>query len=324
VVELNDDILQRLEATLGPLAGEPVPLRGGITNRNYRVSLGGLEYVVRITGRNTELLGIDRGAERLACEGAAALGLAPAVAATPAEGLVTRFIQHHPLDSHQIADRVEELARSLRRFHDSPTVLPVSFWVPAVLERYRCVVLERGGTLPAAYEQALALCGRIAAALPEQRRCPCHDDLLAANIICANDGGRMLIVDWEYAGMGSPFFDLGNLSVNNGFDDATDRRLLRAYLGGEPTVAQRAQLKLMRMLSDAREAAWGVLQGELSELEFDFAGYATDHFERLREAAAQPSFERSLAQAGAVAREGGCEGSVAEGSVAEGRPDARA
>ena len=297
VVELND-ILQRLEATLGPLAGAPVPLQGGITNRNYRVRLGGQEYVVRLPGRRTELLGIDRGAERLACEAAAALGLAPPVAATPAEGLVTHFIQHHPLDSHQIADRVEELARSLRRFHDSHTVLPVGFSVPEVLERYGRIVLERAGTLPAPYGEARALCGRITAALPVQRQCPCHDDLLAANIICANEDGRMLIVDWEYAGMGSPFFDLGNLSVNNDFDDATEQRMLRAYLGGEPTAAQTAQLKLMRVLSDAREAAWGVVQGELSELEFDFSAYAADHFERLREAAAQPSFARWLAQAG--------------------------
>ena len=83
-----------------------------------------------------------------------------------------------------------------------------------------------------------------------------------------------MLVDWEYAGMGDPRFDLGNLSVNNDFDDGDDERLLGAYYGGPPSDPQRAALKLMRVLSDAREAAWGVVQGAVSELDFDFDGYA--------------------------------------------------
>ena len=96
----------------------------------------------------------------------------------------------------------------------------------------------------------------------------------------------MMIVDWEYAGMGHPCFDLGNLSVNNDFDDATDERLLTAYAGQPPTRGQRAALKLMRVLSDAREAAWGVVQAQVSELDFDFERYAREHFERLHAAVA--------------------------------------
>jgi hypothetical protein len=99
--------------------------------------------------------------------------------------------------------------------------------------------------------------------------------------------------------MGDARFDLGNLSVNNDFDEATDERMLSAYHGETPSDAQRAALKLMRVLSDAREAAWGVVQGELSELDFDFAGYARGHFERLRAAATQPHFDQWLASAGA-------------------------
>ena len=71
VGELND-ILHELEASLGPLGGEPRPLDGGITNRNFRVRLGGEDYVVRLPGKDTELLGIDRDAERIANEAAAA------------------------------------------------------------------------------------------------------------------------------------------------------------------------------------------------------------------------------------------------------------
>jgi thiamine kinase-like enzyme len=108
-----------------------------------------------------------------------------------------------------------------------------------------------------------------------------------------------MLVDWEYAGMGDKRFDLGNLSVNNDFDEATEDRLLSAYHGAQPSDAQRAALKLMRVLSDAREAAWGVVQAEVSELDFDFAGYAREHFARLLATAAQPLFEEWLVSAAA-------------------------
>jgi len=86
--------------------------------------------------------------------------------------------------------------------------------------------------------------------------------------------------------------------VNNGFMPATDDRLLRAYLGAEPSAAQSAVLKLMRILSDVREGAWGVMQAGVSELDFDFEGYATGHFERMGRAAAGAEFEGWLAAVG--------------------------
>jgi thiamine kinase-like enzyme len=108
-----------------------------------------------------------------------------------------------------------------------------------------------------------------------------------------------MIVDWEYAGMGDPRFDLGNLSINNDFDEAADERLLTTYYGQRPSAARVASLKLMRVLSDAREGAWGVVQAEVSELDFDFAGYAKEHFERLLANAAHPQFGQWLVSAGA-------------------------
>lgn len=294
--ELND-ILAHLQLSLGPLKGDPMPLDGGITNRNFRVMLGEGDYVVRMPGKDTDLLGIDRETERLATEAAARLGIAPAVAATLEDCLVTRYVACSSVGAQEIADHAEELAGALRSFHESGTQLATRFWVPGLLERYAVIVTERGGTLPGGYAHATAAASRIESALPLARPRPCHDDLLAGNIIRSEDDGRMLIVDWEYAGMGDPRFDLGNLSINNGFDEAADERLLTAYHGETPTAAGRAALQLMRVLSDAREAAWGVVQGAVSELEFDFEGYADRHFERLRATVEQPRFEEWLAAA---------------------------
>src|SRR6202043_3978481 len=118
-----------------------------------------------------------------------------------------------------------------------------------------------------------------AASLPLDEPVPCHDDLLPGNLLAA--AGGVLIVDWEYAGMGHRLFDLGNLAVNNDFDEPADARLLLAYFGEPPSAGRLAALRLMRIMSDAREAAWGVVQNVLSELDFDFTGYARRHFERL-------------------------------------------
>ncbi len=297
VGELND-IRERLEAELAPLQGEPRELDGGITNRNFRVTLGGAEYVVRRPGKDTELLGIDRSAELLANEAAAALGIAPAVAAIVGGCLVTSFVACRSLEQQEVGAAVEEIARALRAFHDSGVRLPARFWVPELLEDYATIAETRGARLTDGYGAARDVAARIAAALPLHEPRPCHNDLLAGNLIRADEDGRILLVDWEYAGIGDARFDLGNLSVNNGFDEATDERLLRSYHGEPPSDAQRAALKLMRVLSDAREGAWGVVQGAISELDFDFAGYASEHFERLRTTVAGPEFEDWLASAG--------------------------
>jgi thiamine kinase-like enzyme len=292
-----DEILTHLGPSLGALGGAPAELDGGITNRNLRVTLGEHEYVLRRPGKDTSLLGIDRESELIASEAAAALGIAPTVAAAFGGTLVTRFVASRTLDAAGVAAHVEPIARALRRFHDSATALPNRFSAPNLLAEYLKVVRGRGGSGGEEFGEAQAVAARIAAALPMREPRPCHNDLLAANFISAADDGRLLIVDWEYAGMGDTRFDLGNLSINNDFDEAADERLLHAYHDRSPSAGERAGVKLMRVLSDAREGAWGVVQAHVSALDFDFDAYAREHFERMRAAAAGPQFEQWLALA---------------------------
>jgi thiamine kinase-like enzyme len=121
---------------------------------------------------------------------------------------------------------------------------------------------------------------------------PCHNDLLNANFI--DDGRRIRIVDWEYAGMGDVFFDLANFAINHELDAEQAQLLLEAYAGAVRPGDLRA-LTLMRFMSDFREAMWGVVQASVSELDFDFAGYAAEHFERLARTEGSPEFEAALA-----------------------------
>jgi thiamine kinase-like enzyme len=259
------------------------PLGGGITNRNFKVSVDGEAFVLRIGGKDTELLGIDRNAEHAASRIAAELGLAPEVVAfvEPEGYLVTRYVEGE-------VGRVDvaQVGRALRRLHAAPA-FPARFDSFRVVEVYRATALERGVAVPAAYDRAKEVAGEI-----ERRRAgvtprPCHNDLLNANFI--DDGRRSWIVDWEYAGMGDPFFDLGNFAVNHELDEDGERRLLGAY-GSDDAGA----LTLMRFMSDFREAMWGVVQQAISELDFDFAEYAERHFERLAQTAAEPRFVKAL------------------------------
>jgi thiamine kinase-like enzyme len=257
-------------------------LGGGITNHNFKVTAGGELYVLRIGGNDTGLLGIDRRVEHEASLAAAALGIGPEVVAflEPEGYLVTRFV-----DGEVGRVSAEEAAPLLRRFHDGPPI-PGRFDAFRVADSY---AETPGVTLPPAYAATKETADRIERRLGARPLAPCHNDLLAANFI--HGGERLWIVDWEYAGMGDPAFDLANFAVSNALDDDGDQLLLGAYGGGaDPDVHV-----LMRFVSDFREAMWGVVQQAVSELDFDFAGYAAEHFERLAQTAASPRFRSLLA-----------------------------
>ncbi len=296
--------LDQLSVMLGPLDGEAIPLDGGITNRNYRARFGADEVVIRMPGKETGLLGIDREAERAANECAARLGVAPAVVAalTDPPCLVTRFVSGRELGSEELRQPalLAEVAAALRAVHDSGARLAVSFSAFRIVETYAERASARGATLPPDYASAHATAARIEAALAGAAEAPvlCHNDLLAANFLASNAGIRL--IDWEYAALGDPYFDLGNFAVNNGLGAAEEEAFLSAYLGAAPGAHRLARLRLMRFMSDFREAMWAVLQGSLSDLDFDFAAYARTHFDRLSASAAAPGFEALLEDARAA------------------------
>jgi thiamine kinase-like enzyme len=291
-------VLAGLEGELGPRRGEPVSLDGGITNRNLRVRFGDHDAVVRLPGKETELLGIDREAERAATAAAACSGVGPEVLAFLAGHgcLVTRFIAGRVLEPEDVRAGLDEVAAALRAVHGGPP-LPLRFDAWAVVDTYRATAEARGGRMPDAFAGLRARAEAVREALTgaEHAPVPCHNDLLPANFI--HDGARVRILDWEYAGMGDRYFDLGNLSVNNGLTEADDERLLTAYWG-EPCVPRRfAALRLMRIMSDFREGMWGVVQTAISELDFDFAAYADEHLGRVADAFADPRVARWLEDA---------------------------
>jgi len=296
---MTPDEVVRLGAAVGRVwpdgASQWEVLGGGITNHNVKVTRPEGVFVLRVAGKDTELLGIDRTVELAATRAAAAAGVGPEVVdfVEPEGWLVTRFVEGAIPPSERLRETAQlgRVASALRAFHAGPPI-PGRFEALEVVEAYRDTALARGATLPDAFADAHSLARRIAQARAGAKRRPCHNDLLNANFIDAGD--RLVIVDWEYAGMGDPFFDLANFSINHELDPDGRAVLLAAYAGDAHADAL-ATLDLMRFMSDFREAMWGVVQGVVSELDFDFGAYAAEHFERMERTAAEPGFRRALA-----------------------------
>jgi thiamine kinase-like enzyme len=290
------EVVSRVTALLGPREGSVVQLEGGITNRNFRVNFGGTDYVVRLPGKRTEILGIDRTAECIANKAAAGLGMAPGVAAMFEEPacLVTMFVDGKEMTAEELREPevLKEIGGDLRRFHDSGTELPTGFDSFRLVEEYADTGREHDSEPPDGYDKALETAHAIEKAVrdrPTHELVPAHNDLLTANFL--RDGNHIQLIDWEYAGMGDRWFDLGNFAVNNELDDDQEAALLEAYFGEPPDERLLATLKLFRFMSDFREAMWGVVQRGVSELDFDYDEYVHKHFDRLEKAREDPRFE---------------------------------
>ncbi len=276
------------------------PLDKGITNQNYRVDIraeNGNEVesiVLRVSGQGTRLLGIDRMHEYTCSLLAAQVGVGAEVLHffPEEEILVTRYIHGEGL-TEEIATQPPMLTRiitSLRRYHDHIDAFPGTFSPFETVRTYYERAIAHGVTFPPLLPQVFALMQRIETALtPIQQLRPCHNDLLSGNFI--DDGHMIRIIDWEYAGMGDLFFDLGNMAVNHSLNEEQCHFLLQTYFGTVQP-ADLAHLHLMRLSSDLREAFWGFLQLGISTLDFDYQAYAMHHLERFLHNVATEPFEQ--------------------------------
>jgi len=290
-----DHIIARIPAWAQALEVRVTPLGGGITNTNYRVDVGGQSYVVRVGGANTDLLGINRENERAINQAAAAVGVAPEVVdfLRPEGYLVTRFIEGRPIPLEEMVrpERIRQVAETLRLVHGMPSI-PGTFSPFRVVETYADLARGHGVDLPQEYAPLVDTAHAIEQAFNHQPFTPrpCHNDLLNGNFL---DDGRLRILDWEYGGMGEVFFDLANFSAHHGFTDEPDRLLLSAYFGQIRT-PDFARLRLMKAMSDFREAMWAVLQIGISKLDFDFRDYARLHLAKIQTRMADPRWNQWL------------------------------
>jgi len=252
-------------------------LTGGITNLNFRVDSGDGEFVIRITGAETNLLGINRQAEYAANLEAGKLGIAPEVLyfIEPEGYLVTRFIHGATVPPQEMRkpENLTRVARKLRLFHEKASPLPAEFNAFRSIELLESASHSHQCVFPRDFDWIAGRVREVERVLLRDpyRPCPCHDDLLNLNFL--DEGGELRILDWEYAGMGDIYFDLANFSHHHELSDDQIEQFLLSYFG-EVRPACKARLRLLWPVSEVHEALWGTLQTGISELDEDFEAYA--------------------------------------------------
>ena len=267
------------------------PLSGGITNLNFRIDADGKSYVIRLSGENTDQLGIRRDVEYAANYAAGQLGIAPDVVyfIEPEGYIVTRFINGKRLPPEEIVkpDNIMRVVRKVRLFHMRGPELKSEFNVFRRVEMLTKISKSNNAKFPFDWDWIMQKKDEVEKALLKDPYIPtpCHDDLLNLNWLdedVPGEIGEVRLLDWEYAGMGDFFFDLGNFSHHHRLNDDQVRLFLQEYFG-EVTPRNFARLKLMEPMSELHEAMWGTTQTGISKLEEDFQGYADLWFGRIRQ-----------------------------------------
>jgi len=271
------------------------PLTGGITNENFRIEVNGDVFVLRIPGADTELLGIVRATECAVSQLAGDIGIGPEVffVIEPEGYLVTSFIEGKlppPVELGQ-HENIRRVAETVRRVHKMDSI-PETFSPFRVVEDSAEIARRLNVGFPNNFDWLIEQMNIAEVALLQSPFTPqlCHNDLLNANFL---DDGAIRILDWEYAGMGDPVFDLANFSVHHEFNDEQDRWLLESYFG-EVTSDKWARLKILKIISDFREAMWAMVQIGISKLDFDFRDYANTYFARTEKGMKRESWQKWL------------------------------
>ncbi|MEZ5667693.1 MAG: phosphotransferase [Alphaproteobacteria bacterium] len=267
----------------------PEPLSGGITNTNFLVEDGGRRFVVRI-GADIPVHQIMRFNEQAASRAAHAAGLSPEVVYAEPGAMVLAFVDGRVLGPADFADR-RTLRRAvdlmLRCHRDLPAFLrgPVlAFWVFHVVRDYAATLRETGSAYESMLPGMLKTAERLERLVGPIDMVFGHNDLLAANFI--DDGERLWLIDWDYAGFNSPLFDLGGLAANNALPPALERWLLEAYFNRPVGDELMLRYQAMKCAALLRETLWSMVSEQVSTLTFDYAAYTTENLQRFKAALA--------------------------------------
>jgi len=293
-----DEVLERLPCTAGRTTAVE-PLEGGLTNFNFRVDTDERVVVVRLSSLDTDLLSIDRSAEHTNSRRAAESGAAPEVVDyLPGEGvLVVAWVEGRTYgpDDLRDGDNLRRVAAATRLLHEGPR-FEGDFDMVDIQRRYLRLVQEKGFRLPDRYLEFMPAVDRIAAALQvrDEGTVPCNNDLLAANFI--DDGERVWIIDYEYAGNNDACFELGNIWSESTLDDEHLVELVDAYYG-EHRDDKIARARLLGLMSKYGWTLWATIQASASPIDFDFWSWGMEKYDRAVAEFDDPGFDDLLDRA---------------------------
>jgi thiamine kinase-like enzyme len=260
---------------------------GGITNANFRVEDRGESFFVRI-GDDIPVHGVLRSNEAAASRAAHAAGLSPEVVHQEPGALVLRFVEGRTLTPEDVRrpETLERILPLVKRCHrEVPRHLrgpTLAFWVFHVVRDYVHTLGEAGGARSAELSRLLAVAETLERAVGPVELVFGHNDLLAGNLL--DDGKRLWLVDWDYAGWGSALFDLGGLASNSALAPDQEEWLLATYFERSPDDTLRRGYAAMKCASLLRESLWSMVSELHSRLDFDYAAYTVLNLARFERA----------------------------------------
>jgi len=279
--------LQRLGRSVVPGTGTPdiEPLSCGLSNETYRVIRGGCSYTLRVAIEPHFDFGQDLSWEARVLKAAGAAGLAPQLLhCDPLRGVfVSRWVSGRSWSTQEARScaKFGSIAGLLRRVHELRVEAPVRLFGPlAWVERYSAALARVGRPAEPALRAAAAARLDDLARLPGVAGALCHSDLHAMNLIECDQS--LILLDWEYAHVSEPLWDLAGWSANNDLQAEAQRSLLAQYLGAAPTPGQWARFRLMLWLYDYICLLWSELYFSLRPADSAVAGRATQLDARLR------------------------------------------
>ena len=274
------------------------PLSGGLTNSNFRVSVDGTPYFVRVPGASTELLAIDRKNEVHNTKAAAQAGVAPKVLHYLPEYnvMVIEFLNGKTMSKDALNETgmPARMAQAIKKLHAGPRFL-ADFNMFRLTEYYLDLCRQRDIKIPDGYPERTRTVERVEQAMSVHplTTVPCNNDLLAENYI--DDGKQLWLIDYEYSGNNDPTFELGNTCQEMQFSNAQIAEVCAAYFG-EATPSMIARMKLNMIMSDVGWGLWAALQANISTIDFDFWGWAEERWGRAVQKMESAEFEGWLGE----------------------------
>jgi len=259
--------LRALPLWQGEIAWEP--LEGGLSNESFLVTDRSRKHVVRF-GRDFPFHHVSRAHEAMVAQAAHAAGLGPELLYRAPGVMVFQFVEaktYAPADVQANIPRVAEIVRSFHRRMPQEVSGPAQlFWVFHVVRDYARTLVAGDSRMSGRLPEFLALNAEFEAVQPPLPIVFGHHDLLPANFL--DDGTRLWLIDFEYAGFSTPLFDLAGVASHGLFDQAQSDHLLELYFGRPPDAALRRAQAAMQCASLLREAMWSMV----SEIHLDTPG----------------------------------------------------
>ena len=281
---MTDDAADRIRA-LPFWKGPPdwQPLQGGLSNESFTVTDATGKYVVRF-GRDFPFHHVLREREIMAARAAHTAGFAPRLVYAQPGIMVSRFIEGKTYNAADVRTNIPRIATLVRRFHrEMPRHVSGAgfmFWVFHVIRDYARTLQDGGSRMTGRLAEFLALGDQMERAQVPMPIVYGHHDLLPANFI--DDGQRLWLIDYEYAGFGTAMFDLAGIASNAGFNAVEADELLGLYFDGAPDVALRRSHAAMQCASLLREAMWSLVSElHLDSPGVDYVAYTQDNLDAL-------------------------------------------